>query len=259
MALIELEGTPNLRDVGGLHTADGRTVKSGLVYRSSSLSGLTPADVTRVAELELRTVIDFRTSDEVRTDGPDRLPEGVEPVALPVGGGSIQQFYALAVSGDPGRLTRVLGDGGGARLMCDVNRGFVDNDAERAQFGKAVGLAAGPDGLPVLYHCTAGKDRTGWMTAILLTLLGVPRDSVIADYLASNEFYRPRASDHLAMLIRAGVPVDLFIPVLEQRPEYLTAAFDTVDRRYGSFDGFVTDGLGLTPEAVDGLRERLLD
>ncbi|MFD0555513.1 protein-tyrosine phosphatase [Stackebrandtia endophytica] len=255
---IELSGALNLRDLGGLRTADGARVRDGRLYRSDSLAKLTDEDFERVAGLGLRLVVDFRTEDEVASDGPDRLPEQVRRLALPVGGGSIQQFYGLAMGGDPAKLREVLGNGGAQRIMMDINRGFVSNEDERGKFGDALRLMI-DDELPLLFHCTAGKDRTGWMAAVVLSLLGVPREAILADYLASNEYFLPVATTYLSALSATGLDTSLFRPVLEQRPEYLLAAFGEAERHYGTFDGFVSRGLGVDASAVERLRRQLTD
>jgi len=255
---IELSGALNLRDLGGHRTADGTLVTRGRLYRSDALAKLTDEDFEQVTGLGLRLVVDFRTEDEVSANGADRLPAAVRRLALPVGGGSIQQFYHLAVDGDPAKLRETLGDGGAQRIMMDINRGFVSNEEERGNFGHALRQMV-DDELPLLFHCTAGKDRTGWMAAIVLSLLGVPREAILADYLASNEYLLPVVTQYLTALSSTGLETSLFRPVLEQRPEYLLAAFDEADQRYGSFEKFVTTGLGVDAAAVERLRRQLTD
>jgi len=117
-----------------------------------------------------------------------------------------------------------------------------------------------PGRLPLLQHCTSGKDRAGWMTAIVLTALGVPRELVLRDYLLSNDYHRA-GHDRLRLdLLKTGIMADpgLLRPVLEQSATYLGAAFEEADRRYGSFGRFLTHGLEITEAMLDGLRRALL-
>lgn len=258
-APVRLHGAPNLRDLGGRRTADGRVVRFGRLYRSGALSTLTDADVTTLAGLGLRTVVDFRLAAEVSDGGADRLPPGLSPLSLPVGGGSLDGFYALAKSGDFGRAEAVLGDGRAAESMARMYRGFTANDDERAGFAAALATIGESDRLPLLFHCTAGKDRAGWLAAVLLRILGVPDEDVMADFLLSNQYFLPVADGQLGALGFAPEQLAVFQPMLEQRPEYLAAAFAEAEERYGSFEEFIHKGLDFPATAVAGLRDRLLE
>ena len=170
----------NVRDTGGYRSVHGLEVTRGRLFRGDTLSQLTSADVDRLDRLGLRTVIDFRSPGEVLLGGDDRLPYGVEFAHLPVCGGDLGALYELIASGDHAQQRRELGDGRAASFMAQMNRGFVTDARQREAFGAALRLICVPGRLPLLYHCTA-KDRTGWMTAIVLTSLGVPRELVLRD------------------------------------------------------------------------------
>jgi len=113
---------------------------------------------------------------------------------------------------------------------------------------------------PIVYHCTAGKDRTGWATAVILTILGVPRDQVFADYLLSNSYLAAKNAATISSVKASGAPIDpaFLEPVLTVRRDYLQSAFDEVDRNYGSFDAYVRDGLGISDMQVAALRRKYL-
>ncbi|HZE37278.1 MAG TPA: tyrosine-protein phosphatase [Stackebrandtia sp.] len=255
---IRLDGSPNLRDLGGHLADDGRKVAYGQLFRSGELSRLSDADLDVVGALKLRTVLDFRIPAEQLAAGVDRLPEGLTPVALPVGGGSLERYYALARSPDPATLHRTLGDGQARRGMLDIYRCFVAGTAERAQFATALRTIAAAPRLPLLFHCTAGKDRTGWMSAIVLRLLGVPREDILADYMLSNEYFGPVARKQLAALSSADIDAELFAPLVVQHADYLAAAFDEADARFGDFASFVHKGLDVDAATVANLRDTLL-
>jgi len=253
---VELDGAVNVRDIGGYRTGYAATVTRGRLYRGDALTTLTDPDLAAIAALDLRTVIDFRTPGEVLVSGQDRLPRGMAPVAMPVTGGDLAGVYEIIASADHSRQRRELGDGRAAALMVDINRGFVADPRQREMFGAALRLLGGPGALPALYHCSGGKDRSGWMTAIVLTVLGVSRESVIRDYLLSNDLHWAGYQKLRYDLLKAGLITDqeLIRPVLEQSPTYLSAAFDEAERRYGSFAAFVTHGLDASESALRELR-----
>jgi protein-tyrosine phosphatase len=257
---IALDGAVNVRDIGGHRSAYGLEVMPGRLYRGDSLSQLTAADVERLDQLGLRTVIDFRTSGEILLSGADRLPYGLEFASLPVSGGDLGSVYELISSGDHERQRRELGDGRAASFMVQINRGFVADPRQREAFGVALRLLCSPGRLPLLYHCSSGKDRAGWMTAIVLTAMGVPRELVLRDYLLSNDFHRAGYQKLRYDLVKTGILQDaeLLRPILDQSPTYLGAAFEEVDRRYGSFGRFLTHGLEVTEASLGELRRALL-
>jgi protein-tyrosine phosphatase len=257
---VPLEGAVNVRDVGGYRSAYGREVIRGRLFRGDSLSQLTPADTERLKRLGLRTVIDFRTPGEILLSGPDRRADGVELVQLPVSGGDLGSVYEVIASGDHDLQRWQLGDGRAASFMVEMNRAFVTDARQRAAFGAALRLMCAPGRLPLLYHCTSGKDRSGWMTAIALTALGVPRELVLRDYLLSNDFHRTGYTKLRFDLIKTGIVSDpeLLRPILEQSPTYLGAAFEEADRSYSSFDRFLTRGLGVSEALLAVLRRAML-
>jgi len=257
---VPLEGAVNVRDVGGYRSAYGREVIRGRLFRGDSLSQLTSPDLERLDQLGLRAVIDFRTPGEILLSGPDRLPDGVELVQLPVSGGDLGSIYELIASGDHDQQRRCLGDGRAASFMVEINRAFVTDARQREAFGAALRLMCAPGRLPLLYHCTSGKDRSGWMTAIVLTALGVPRELVLRDYLLSNDFHRTGYQKLRFDLVKTGIVADpeLLRPIMEQSATYLGAAFEEADRRYSSFDRFLARGLEVTSALLAELRRALL-
>jgi protein-tyrosine phosphatase len=257
---VALDGAVNVRDIGGYRTSYGTIVTRGRLFRGDALNSLTEPDLTVISALDLRTVIDFRTPGEVLVTGPDRLPRGLAPVSMPVAGGDLAGVYEIVASGDHERQRRELGGGRAAALMVDINRGFVIDPRQREMFGAALRLLCIPGRLPALYHCSGGKDRSGWMTAIILTILGVSRELVIRDYLLSNDYHRTGYQKLSYDLIKTGIIADqeLLWPILEQSPTYLGAAFDQAERQYGSFAAFVADGLETSEPTLRELRMGML-
>jgi len=200
------------------------------------------------------------TAGEILLSGPDRLPYDVELALLPVSGGDLGAIYELIASGDHDQQRRMLGGGRAASFMVEMNRAFVTDARQREAFGAALRLMCAAERLPLLYHCTGGKDRSGWMTAIVLTALGVPRELVLRDYLLSNDFHRTGYAKLRLDLVKTGIVRDpeLLRPILELSPTYLGAAFEEADRRYSSFEEYLTRGLGVSDAMLAGLRRTLL-
>ncbi|GHC64917.1 tyrosine-protein phosphatase [Streptomyces flavofungini] len=259
---IPLRGAVNVRDVGGYRTYDGERVRHGRVFRADALSKLTDGDVATLAGLRLRKVVDFRVAEEVRHDGPDRLPAGLAVTARPVtDNGLFQQLMTVIGSRDPVRQEELLGGGKAEAFMRDVYRTFVTDATDRAQFGATLrDIAAGGSAAPLLYHCTSGKDRTGWTTYVLLRAVGVPERTAVDDYLASNTFRAAYDAKLRETLQQTGMMQnpDLLIPLQEVRGGYLDAALAEVTSRYGGFGGYLTKGLGLDAGTLVTLRRAMV-
>ncbi|MGY3335710.1 protein-tyrosine phosphatase [Streptomyces filamentosus] len=258
---IPLQGAVNVRDLGGRPTLGGGRVRHGLVYRGDHLAKLTDADLAVLGGLGLARAVDFRIPTEVAHDGADRLPAGVAAVSRPVTDrGLFGQLMAAIGSRDPVRQEEMLGGGRAAAYMTEVYRTFVTDAANRARFGRTLRELAEPGTGPVLYHCTSGKDRTGWTSWLLLRLVGVPERFATEDYLASNTFraaYDARVREGLR---EGGLMQDpeLIVPLQEVRREYLDASLAEVAAGYGSLYRYATAGLGLDPRTLAGLRRRLV-
>ncbi|MFB6809125.1 tyrosine-protein phosphatase [Streptomyces sp. NPDC056387] len=241
--LVKLEGTANLRDAGGYRTTTGRWVKMGEVYRSDALSKLTAADLAKLQRLRVRTVFDLRMESE-RTTDPDKVPAGATYTVADVFAGS-GSFQAMPKSPDEA-----------VKAMVDAEKAMVSGDGGKKAYTQVFeGLERDRD-RAVLFHCTAGKDRTGWANAALLTALGVPGDTVMADYLASND-YRKAANDAILSHLPAAQAA-VYKPMLDVRPEYLNSGYDEVKAKYGTFDRYLKDGLGIDARELKQLKKDLL-
>ncbi|MDG4805198.1 tyrosine-protein phosphatase [Micromonospora sp. WMMD1120] len=259
----ELVGAPNARDLGGLVGAGGRRVRDGQLIRTPALGRLTDEDVPVLAKLGPACVLDLRAPAEIAVAPADRLAGEPRVVRLPVHDPEHPVFtYVSAVLlGHDLDAYAELARQGTAGAMAAIYRWFVTGESARAGFAEAVRLAGRAENLPLVYHCSAGKDRTGWLTVILLTALGVDEAAIRADYLRNNALTESlRAVIIEAMRRRQpDLDVDAVLPVLEVRAEYLDAGYDEVRRAHGSFDAYLRDGLGLTDADVAALRARLLE
>lgn len=248
---IESAHLGNLRDIGGRPTSDGGLVATGVAYRSAELADEAIVDDPDLATLAVRTVVDLRTVDE-RAARPDRVPAGARLVELDV--------LADLPSGAAAQLTSLFEAHGGrldgldvAEQMRATYRTFITSPAARAAYAAFVRVIIDPERVPVLFHCTAGKDRTGWAGTILLLAAGVTREEAVDEYLAVNPAVRATYAPLLAQFAATGGDPDALAPFLEVRPDYLQAAFDELDRTYGSFDAYLSEGLGLTTVEVEAL------
>jgi protein-tyrosine phosphatase len=256
-----LVGAAGARDLGGLPTHDGRRVRSGALYRAPALGRLTDDDVAALRAAALIEVIDLRFGQEILDQPPDRLPAGPHLAHIPIHDPEhpVFGFVTGVLSGSVVPSEEQLREQGSEAAMIAVYRAFVTSGTVRSGFAAATRRIIAAAGRPVLYHCTLGKDRTGWLTAILLTILDVEQDAIMADYLRTNAELAPLVEKLVASAqAKRGIEPALVRPVLEVREEYLRAAFDQVRAEYGTFVGYLRDGLGLT--AVDGeeLRRHLL-
>ncbi|MCC2279913.1 tyrosine-protein phosphatase [Streptomyces sp. ET3-23] len=237
---LHLASAPNFRDAGGYRTSGGQWVRMGVLYRTGQLSKLTDADVAKLQRLGIRTDYDLRAPGE-RAKAPDRIPQGTRYVVADVTGEDVD----LPATAEQA-----------AELMTEGNRAYVSRDSARKAYGALFRDAANPSAYALAYHCTAGKDRTGWASAALLTALGVDRGTVMRDYLATNEY----RADEVKEILDQATPHDAAIlkPVIEARTGYLDASFDEVERRYGTFENYLHQGLGLDDRTLAGLRKALL-
>lgn len=255
----ELSGVRNFRDVGGLPTTDGRRVRPGRLFRSGHLAHATETDAEFLSSLGLHTIFDFRNGADHALEGADVELPGVRNVSIPLSDPADgREFWTMVRDGDLDQLRGILGDGKAAARMSNSYRGIIrDRTAEHSR----VVHALADDSVPALMHCAAGKDRAGLSIAVTLLALGVEREAIVADYLESNaphRRYRVRRSGTTEEA-RSPEVMELLAPLFDARAEYLTAAFETIDETWGTVDGYLAEGLGLTPETLDRLRDRLLD
>ena len=238
---IQLEGASNVRDLGGYARRDGRRVRTGQVFRSAALATLTPGDVDRLGSLGLRTICDFRGVAE-RARAPTRL-HGPEIVSVPIEpsvGAGLRDILATKQAS-------------GEALHAVLERAYVAyaleaNAQYRALFER---LLAG--GTPLLFHCSAGKDRTGFGAALVLSALGVEWADVVRDFEATNQLWRRDT------VPAADLPLEIRESLLRAEPTLLEAAFAAARRSYGSLDAYYEQALGLSATARAQLEAMLLE
>ncbi|MET9883828.1 tyrosine-protein phosphatase [Streptomyces sp. NPDC006430] len=252
----------NLRDLGGTPLPGGRTVRPGMVLRSGQLDRLDIAADPVVAALGLHTVIDFRTGPE-RADHPDRIPQGVRHLVVDVladklSSGEIPAATQLKdLLSDPAVAEEHLGGGKVQGLFADTYRSFVNTGSAQLAYRTLLTELAEPETGPLLFHCTAGKDRTGWGATVVLSLLGADDDTLMAEYLSVNPAVKQAFAPMIEGFTVAGGNPDIALALIGVFPSYLEAALDEVNTRYGSMEKYVREGLGVSDEAVAALCARL--
>jgi protein-tyrosine phosphatase len=254
---LHLESVPNLRDIGGYRTSDGKWVKVGLLYRSDGLEALTEADTAALQALGVKLVCDLRTDAE-RSSKPDKEIPGATNEAINIIGEDplVAELTAAITSGDQAEQERLLGDGKAEQLLVDGGRNLVSGEIPLAQYEVFFDRIEDPANLPTVLHCSAGKDRTGWASAAILTALGVPKSTVMDDYLVSNEYLEAKNEKTLA---QTGALIDrsLLEPVLTVKAPYLNASFGEVKAKYKTFDKYLA-AIGVSKAAKHQLQEELL-
>lgn len=248
---LSLEGTPNFRDYGGYRTMDGRQIQWGKLYRSGYLSALTSADQRYFTGLDIRLVCDFRR-DQERLDDPSRLPvaASMKVVGLPITPGSSDSFFENVAKGNVSSEEM-------ADFMCSINQEFVLDqvDAYRQMFHHLLNLDKGAS----LVHCAAGKDRTGFAAAVVLAALGVPRSTILSDYMLTARCLNVDAEiGRISEKYQWGGAADVMRPMLEVRESYLQSAFATIDQHFSSVEEYLKESLGIGSAERELLADRYL-
>jgi protein-tyrosine phosphatase len=240
---LHLTTAANFRDAGGYRTVDGKWVRMGLAYRSNGLGHLTDDELAQLDRLNIKVVCDLRTAEEIQRS-PDRVPQGATDVSADV----------LA---DDAELMRGLMSGAGAQNVKDLEqriyRDFVRLPSAQNAYRSLLERLADPTELPTVFHCTAGKDRTGWAEAVFLTILGVPRSTIVQDYLLTNQFLRDDALKIVRQSMSPAAP-----PKVVANPAALEAAFDQVKLDYGTFGNYLSQGLHLSDATLAAIRQNFL-
>jgi len=241
--LVHMQGAMNFRDVGGYRTNDGKQVKWGKVYRSADVSKLTESDLDTLKVRHIHTVVDFRGVKESAA-APDHILPGTDYTLCPAGSDSLPNMKDMA-----------------QRMKQDSFLvGFYSNTQHFAKryrplFQKLVAL---PENEALMYHCTGGRDRTGMATALFLYILGVPKETIEADFVASNVYLKPMNTVMYETIKKQYPEVDLeaFKKGMALRPELIRAMFSSIERQYGSVETFFDKELGIGAKEIAILRKK---
>lgn len=227
---LDLQGGYNFRDVGGLQNQNGRLVKKGKVFRGDELHGLTNQDLETLSRIPIFSIVDFRGQSEVN-NAPDRKPA------------SLKGFYALSIDpgnivSDPGINPATITPQEAARYMKNIYVQLVSAPAAISRYREFFELLQRPEVAPLLFHCTAGKDRTGVGAALFLSALGVDEETILSDYLLSNLYlegkYGKLKKEHPYLKV-----------LFEVTPDFLRTGLNTVKEKYGSVQNYLTEELNV--------------
>jgi protein-tyrosine phosphatase len=253
--IVELEGGTNFRDLGSYLTKDGRRIKRGLIFRAGMLSRLTESDLQIIENLGIKLICDLRTLEETQTY-PNRQPQSTPPqylhLPLDTNDRSFKRLRALLFQ------HHLMGD-----VVNDVyTRVMVDNNAE--VIGQALIHLADAGNLPAIIHCTAGKDRTGITSALILLALGAPDETVCADYSLTNLYYddivqvTTELLKRLPRILRRVTP-DQIQPLLTADPVVMQTTINHIRSKYGSIEAYLRNKAGVDAEVIARLRANLLE
>jgi protein-tyrosine phosphatase len=252
---LRFSGAKNFRDLGGFKTVDGRTVRWACLYRSDALNKLTYADLKLLSALHLHQIIDLR-SDYERQLYPDRLPTELTSLVVEI---PILDRGSEMFKGPRDELAKILEKIDVTEFMSSAYVEYASRfTSEMRQF---LDVLISSNGLPVLFHCTAGKDRTGFAAALVLRILGIPQNIVLDDYLLSNQhFYSGhRWNRALLRILRGKQFANVINDFMMVRATDLSTAFETIDRDFGSFENYVSNELRLSSHDVEQLKSLYLE
>lgn len=250
MNKIELEGTHNTRDLGG-YLINNHIVNSGILFRSDKLTNLTDNDVIEIKNQGIKRIIDFRSETE-RLREPSVLIEGIEYINMPIDADKkiTNEIYEILRNGKKKDMKEFL---------IEANRDFVlEHKDIFSKFLKKI--IANP--LPTLFHCTAGKDRTGFATFLIYSILGLDEETIIEDYLKTNYFIRDSMDEQIENI---GKIMDLneneslaILPLLKVDIDYINMAIETYKKNYGSVENFIHYGLNISYEEQERFKVLML-
>lgn len=223
---LPMAGGYNFRDLGGFRTKDGKYTQWGKIFRSDDLNHLTDEDLNYLASIPLVTIVDFRSPQEI-TEAPDKNPSSLKNnVQLSIAPGNLSDANQLAAMPELEM----------EQFMMDLNELLVTDSVAIDAYKQMFAMLQSETDIPLMYHCSAGKDRTGMGTALIFYALGVDEETIIQDYLASNYYLGDKYAP-----MKAKYPN--LAPLLEVRSNYLQAGLNKIKEEYGSIDAFLTDVL----------------
>ena len=257
---VEIAGMNNTRDLGGMRTKDGRRIRSGMLYRSARLEKLQDPDwFTRNVDI----VVDMRSSQEVK-ETPDPEIPGVENLHLP-----IFEMQASAVTRDEESERRMMAPPPDPETalqnMAAVYTRFVTDEFCLSQYRRFIELLFKPREKAILWHCTAGKDRTGTGALFIQEILGVDREAIMADYLITNEYLKEEIAGFVEMIAKQSgkemteTEKEAMLAFMGAHERYPQAVWAAAEENYGTFDDFIRDGLCINDFEREELKNKYLE
>lgn len=223
---LPIKGGYNFRDLGGIITQDSKTLKRNLLIRSDELNGLEDADLKLLTQLNVQTIVDFRTAQE-RAQSVDRIPSSCK-----------NEFHLNILSANMDTLMAEFKSGKAdfKQMMIDIYQDLVLSDNAHIEYSKFFEIIQDPKNTSIIYHCTAGKDRTGIATALILEALNVEWQSIENDYMLSNFYLKDKYATYINL---NPAMADLLLV----QPMYLESAFSAIKKEYSSVKNYLTSVL----------------
>ena len=247
---IQIPGGNNIRDLGGYKTRDDGRVKWRKIFRSGLLSNIDSNAVEEMKAIQLQSICDFRTEAE-QTAKPDNwyLLEQLNRYSLPIGEGRVDKLNWL------NETSFQAGEG---HHLYKANRSYVLKEAHR--FKAFFQILLKENNYPILYHCTAGKDRTGFASYLLLSVLGVDWETIRADYLLTNQYLTEFAKRNSAKLAQElGIEQQKIQSIFQAKEAYLKGATDAILATYGSTEQYLQQALGIGQSEIQQLKNTLVE
>lgn len=242
--MVKLEGAINFRDIGGYKTSSGKIVKSGILYRSADLSKLTENDLKKIESIKIKYDFDFRGPYEVKS-APDKIPADVIRIALPAGSETVGDSTYMK------EMSKRLKDE--SFILSFYNNISPFGDRYKPVFDSLLSFKANQ---ALVFHCTAGKDRTGIAAALILYALGVDEETIINDYEATNYYRKDENAKTINQMKRFyGMDDKTATSLMAAKREYIQSTFDTIKSQYGTIDQYLEKVMDLNGKKIRLLRK----
>lgn len=254
---LQFEGTFNFRDIGGLQTTDNKNMKSGILFRSGELSWLSSNDLNKLQELNIKLICDLRTPNE-RKSKPDKIPasNGIRIVNVPFYYNnkdlSNREFYSLLLNRSKELDFEVM--------IKEIYHEIAFKHT--AQINEVLKLISDPDNLPMLIHCTGGKDRTGVISAVIQLLMGIDKEKVLEDYLISNAFIEQRVKRTLKFIRWMSlfrISPERIKPMLIVRRDYLEDVLEIIFKQHKTVEEYLLRTCGVNQTCIRSLKKLLAE
>lgn len=251
---IYFKNVINFRDIGGIKTMEGKTVRWGKIFRSDNLAGLKKSEFRKFNDLHIRTVYDLRTANEIKGK-EDQLPENVNYVHFSTvkdNGDLLAQLKSKVLNGE-------ISEEKSIELTLELYTGCVSENLPTVRTLLKKVLNSNE---PVLYHCSAGKDRTGMTTALILSILKVDRQTIMNEYLLSNYYRKDKIEKmlgkvKLAKIVKRHINTKVIENFMKVDEKYLNATFEVIDKKYGGMDDFIKNELQIDDKTRNELIRKL--
>lgn len=268
---LPVEGMNNFRDMGGYEAENGKMVKWGMLYRSDHIYNATDAGVAYLKKLDIHTIIDYRSDDEISKYPNKAVDDTIKTYQLdPVAHAAelSAQFTSSKDKEDINLINKIIEqkeDGtliNQADVVLEQYRTFANKEKSKEAFGEMLRITANPNAPAVLQHCRGGKDRTGFGAMLVLGILGVKKDDLVKDYMLTEENRKERnrvKMEGYKKLTDDKEVLDHLYSFIDTRSEFIAASIDTITQKYGSIEKYVMEELGITCDMIDTMKDMYLE